>query len=104
MLMCYNWPGNVRELENVVERAVNLVDEEFIQPEHFGLQTLDKKNIAKEGPRGALLKKAEEQTITEVVETMGYNISKAAHILGISRATLYNKLKKYNYFIPRPSV
>jgi transcriptional regulator of aroF, aroG, tyrA and aromatic amino acid transport len=104
MLMGYNWPGNVRELENVVERAVNLVDEEFIQPEHFGLQNPEKKNITKKMPRGALLEKAEEQTITEIVETTGYNISEAAHILGISGATLYNKLKKYNYSIPRPNV
>jgi transcriptional regulator with PAS, ATPase and Fis domain len=104
MLIGYNWPGNVRELENVVERAVNLVDEEFIQPEHFGLQTPENKNIAKKVPRGALLEKAEEQTITEVVETTGYNISEAAHILGISRATLYNKLKKYNYSILRSNV
>jgi PAS domain S-box-containing protein len=100
-LIRYNWPGNVRELENVVERAVNLVDDEFIQPEHFGLQTSEKKNISKKETGGALLEKAEKQTITEVLETMGYNISQAAHTLGISRATLYNKLKKYNYFIPR---
>lgn len=104
MLTQYNWPGNVRELENVVERAVNLVEEEFIQPEHFGLKIHEKKNTSNKGVQRSLLEQAEEETITEVIETMGYNISKAAQTLGISRATLYNKLKKYNYIIPRVNV
>ena len=104
MLIRYYWPGNVRELENVVERSVNLVDEEFIQPAHFGLKFPEKNNTYSKSTRSTLLEKAEEETITEVVENMGYNISKAAQTLGISRATLYNKLRKYKYSIPRASV
>ena len=104
MLSCYHWPGNIRELENVVERAVNLVDEEFIRPEHFGPLVPKKRNSALLEHQGSLLEKTERQTITEVVEITGYNISKASTALGISRATLYNKLKKYNFPIPRGSV
>ena len=94
----------MRELENLVERAVNLVDQDLIEPELFGLPLTNRKTFSVTDCGGALLKEAEKQTIMEVIETMGYNISKASKLLGISRATLYKKFKQYNIPISRTSV
>ena len=104
VLFRYRWPGNVRELENLVERAVNLVDQDIIEPELFGLPLTKRKVFPLAEWGGALLEEAEKQTILEVIESMGYNISKASKILGVSRATLYKKFKKYNISICRDSV
>lgn len=108
-LLKYLWPGNVRELENVVERAVNLIEGNLIHPELFGIhrqeknmQFTDRQNI--DSDNVSLLEEVERRTITEITEAMGFNISKAATTLGISRVTLYNKLKKYNLPISRASV
>ncbi len=104
MLFRYHWPGNVRELENLVERAVNLVDQDRIEPELFGLPLTKRKIVSVTENGGALLEEAEKQTIIEVIESMECNISKASKLLGISRATLYKKFKKYNIPISRTSV
>ncbi|MCY8034937.1 sigma-54 interaction domain-containing protein [Bacillus sonorensis] len=93
----YRWPGNVRELRNVVERMIIFTDKLYINAEDIKNVfpvTIDK-NINKEGlaHEKALL---EKDRIREVlVETYG-NKSAAAKILGISRVSLYNKIKQYN--------
>jgi len=104
VLLRYHWPGNVRELENVVERAINLVDKNLIEPELFGLLVPKKKKGTLSWHEGSLLAETERQTIVEVIEAMEFNISKAASILGVSRATLYKKFKKYNVPIYRKNV
>jgi transcriptional regulator of acetoin/glycerol metabolism len=88
----------------VVERAVNLVGGNIIEPEHFGSLTQQKKKNASTERREPLLGEVERQTIFEVTEAMGFNISKASKKLGISRATLYKKLKKHNLSINRKDV
>jgi len=104
VLARFHWPGNVRELENVVERAVNLVSGKVIEPENFGFLTPRKGKPSLTVRQGALLEEVEKQTIMETTEAMQYNISKAAKTLGISRATLYKKLKKHNLSISRGDV
>ncbi|MCP4403850.1 MAG: PAS domain-containing protein [bacterium] len=101
MLVSYHWPGNIRELENVVERAVNLVNGAVIEPEFFGLLIPTEKRSLVTENGGSLLEKIEKQTIMDVIVEVEFNVSKAAHILGITRATLYKKLKKYNIPIDR---
>lgn len=105
-LLEHHWPGNVRELENVVERAVNLVDGERIVPEFFGISTAPADSpTGKPSPGPRLrLKEVERQTIASMLEEMGFNLSRSARELGISRATLYNKIKKYGLSIARQSV
>jgi DNA-binding NtrC family response regulator len=87
----YPWPGNVRELKNVLERALLLAQGGPLEPRHFpGL-----------GPGGSTpspsglagLKALERDHIREVVRQCGGDTLKAAGLLGISRATLYRKLK-----------
>lgn len=99
-LMEYAWPGNVRELENILERAVNLMDEEaLIMPEHLP-PALKKQHKIKESDEpgkhlAGIMGDTEKQAIYRALEAAGGNKSRAAQILGIHRSGFYQKLKKY---------
>lgn len=84
MMVQYDWPGNVRELRHVVERAAIMSGSHYIEPEHLGLQP----------SRSRSLTQIKTDEIKRVVEECSGNVSEAAKKLGISRATLYRKLKK----------
>lgn len=102
-LMQYNWPGNIRELKNVVERAILLetgwkigMDSIIIDP----TEQIDPAEFAKDSPSEKLkdfsLIAAEKELIKRaLVQTSGQK-SRAANLLGITRATLYAKLKQYD--------
>ncbi len=83
-LRTYTWPGNIRELKHIVERAAILSDSYYVKPEHFGLP------VAR--PRKSL-DELEEAEIDKVLKECHGNVSKVAKVLGVSRATLYRKLK-----------
>jgi two-component system response regulator HydG len=95
----YNWPGNIRELENVIERAVIVCKQPFIQPEHLPapIQAASIESIRQlsKGPE-LKLKVMEKQAIQETLDELKGNKSKTAQKLGISRKSLYNKIKKYD--------
>lgn len=99
VFMEYRWPGNVRELENVLERAVNLMDdEEFMMLEHLP-PTIKKSYKSIEHTSAdiyCVVENAERQAICKALETMGGNKSKAAQLLGLHRSGFYKRLKKYN--------
>ena len=101
ILTRYHWPGNVRELENVIERSVNLVDGPVIQPAHFEPLILRENRGAASPRTRSLLAETEREAIEKTLEENGYNISRTALALGISRATIYNRLKKYQFSVPR---
>jgi len=103
-LVRYAWPGNVRELENVVERAANLADDETINPNLLGLPEAIVNGARLKNSNFKRLAEVEKNTIMDSIETANYNLSKASSSLGISRATLYNKIKKYSLQIPRSVV
>jgi len=99
-LKSYSWPGNIRELENVIERAINLLDEDiYIMPKH-----LPEKIIASKKKKYSLennyLKDAvetiEKDLIMECIKKTGGNKKETAKVLGLSRAGLYKKLNRYN--------
>jgi PAS domain S-box-containing protein len=94
LLMSYNWPGNVRELENVIERLLNIVDEPHIRAEHLGFLRGKFKRVLRANQSEDML--SELETIRDVMNSVGHNIAQASRVLGISRPTLYKKLKKYN--------
>lgn len=90
-LMAYAWPGNVRELHHTLERAVILSEGHVLKPDDFLLgskTTLSMEN----GP--STLEEMERLMITNALNQNEGNYSAAAEQLGISRQTLYNKLKK----------
>ena len=101
LLLEYNWPGNVRELENVLERAVNVVDDETVlEPYHLPplLKKMykNKESEEKEHDLAGIIGDTEKQAIYKALEAAGGNKSKAAKLLGIHRSGFYQKLQKYN--------
>ncbi|CAB1079701.1 Response regulator of zinc sigma-54-dependent two-component system [Olavius algarvensis Delta 1 endosymbiont] len=103
-LVQYAWPGNVRELENVVERAANLAEDDIIKPDLLGLPAVLLNGSRMKLPGARRLEEVEKKTIMDSIEAAKFNLSRASHSLGISRATLYNKIKKYDLQILRQSV
>jgi len=92
-LLKYHWPGNVRELENTVERAVILTKKLYIEMTDILQKTMQIISVTK---TGSSLKEVEKNYIRNVLNSTGGKLSKSARILGISRATLYNKIKTYD--------
>ncbi len=95
-LKAYDWPGNIRELANVVERAVIISGRtEAITPEHLPpeLRRPVVRSAARDG--AASMAEAERSAIAAALESSGGNKSRAAGILGITRATLRAKMVKY---------
>ncbi|SFH14509.1 Transcriptional regulator of acetoin/glycerol metabolism [Desulfotomaculum arcticum] len=98
MLINYNWPGNVRELENVIERAASLCDEGIIKPNNLPEEIKQKKQVIMSDVYGKTykLREMESVTIYSTLKKYNGNCTMAAKELGISRTTLYRKLKQYN--------
>jgi two-component system, NtrC family, response regulator AtoC len=104
----YQWPGNVRELENVIERAVILSPGEFVVPESLLPKiTESKPTFSKEAFKNLTLEKAldqaEMQILLETLESFGWNRQLSARTLGISRTTLFNKMRRFQLVDPRRS-
>ena len=97
LLLDHNWPGNVRELENSIEHAVVLAKAGTIQPCDFPSSLKKERPVALESQKPSSLSiiENEEQLIQEALADCAGNKSAAATQLGISRSTLYEKLKKY---------
>jgi len=93
VLMAHQWPGNVRELRNILERAVVVASGQVIEAADLGLR----RSPADTSDAGGLasLDDVEKHHISRVLAETGGNISQAARTLGIDRATLYNKMRKY---------
>jgi transcriptional regulator with PAS, ATPase and Fis domain len=102
-LMLYGWPGNVRELENCIERAVALGDRRRIDLDDLppAVTSHPLEGEAHPDPTGSSgdstdLEDIERATIERVFEQVKGDKAMAGKMLGISRATLYRKLKRYN--------
>lgn len=89
-LKAHPWEGNIRELQNVIEKAVIMCDGDIISPDHIELHTPQR-------PLGEnqTLEEMERQTIAGAIAQCGGNLSQVAQQLGITRQTLYNKIKRY---------
>jgi len=116
-LIHYDWPGNVRELQNVVERLVNITSGTFVEVDHLP-QEIRKatSRIGSSNPSCLMPEKtnipihikterelfrqrkgeAQKKHIMELLELHHWNINRVAKELGISRTTLYKKIKFYN--------
>ncbi|MFW6136445.1 MAG: helix-turn-helix domain-containing protein [Candidatus Aminicenantaceae bacterium] len=97
----YDWPGNVRELRDVLESAVRKTDKSFVDvpdlPEYFkqwaqepgGIPYIRREDLS-------TLDELEEEYIPYLLRVTQNNLSRTAQIMGISRSTLDNKIKKYD--------
>lgn len=92
-LLEYNWPGNVRELQHCVERAVILASGNEITANDFNLK--QSANTLKTNGTNLTIEEMEKAMILENIEKENGNMSAVAQNLGVTRQTLYNKLKKY---------
>ena len=100
ILLQYRWPGNVRELENTIERAVLLETEPVLQAGNLPRELSSSGAAAAESaylPAIQALPEIERQVVLRAFEWSDHSVTRAAHALGISRSTLYRKLRKYGY-------
>ncbi|MDE5612378.1 MAG: sigma-54 dependent transcriptional regulator, partial [Odoribacter sp.] len=91
-LLEYKWPGNIRELQHAVEKAVIMCEGNTIKPADFFFKTVTTTFI----DRNETLEDMEKQMIKLAIDRGHGNLSAAASHLGITRQTLYNKMKKYD--------
>jgi DNA-binding NtrC family response regulator len=109
MLLAHSWPGNVRELENVLEMAAIICDARVITPVDLSIRAC----AVGDGPsagrglraptRGSgdvapgilPMRDFEAKVIRQAVEEYGGNVSEAARKLGVSRSTVYRKMREY---------
>ncbi|PEI94993.1 sigma-54-dependent Fis family transcriptional regulator [Bacillus pseudomycoides] len=110
IFMEHDWPGNIRELENVLERAMNVVEGTIIQVPHLPVY-LRKKDLEEELYHEIFtadqeknemsyslqteVESAEKRVITRALEKTAGNRKEAAELLGIHRASLYRKIERY---------
>jgi transcriptional regulator with PAS, ATPase and Fis domain len=117
-MLDYDWPGNVRELENCIERAVALGSENTIDLHDLPPAVRSEKSaavvvpanreeeaaavlVAKPPVSATDLEELERATIQRVFQQVNGDKSRARKMLGISRATLYRKLKRYNIAVEK---
>jgi len=102
----HNWPGNVRELRNVIDRAILLETTDKIGLSSILIDTQDFDQLDSVAPEPSAnsfaatpdfsLDKAERQLIARALQESGWQKTRAAALLGITRATLYAKVKQHN--------
>ena len=100
-LLAYQWPGNVRELRNAIERAVILADGGVIRSEHLPVAAPRMPAAADDAPstslppNGVSLEAIERSLVIKALAQARHNKTKAAKLLGLTRAQLYSRIEKY---------
>ncbi|HNS09834.1 MAG TPA: sigma-54 dependent transcriptional regulator [Candidatus Ozemobacteraceae bacterium] len=97
-LIDYDWPGNVRQLENCIERAVIMKRSGQLSAADLNLPSdrdNSSQNLEQGLPLDQTMEKIEENLILQALEAAGWNYSRAAATLGVTRQNLHYKLKKY---------
>ncbi len=92
----YEWPGNIREMENRIKRAIVMADDKLVSSDDLGISneeslSINLRQVRQNAERAAILRAL---TVTE------NNISATSKLLGVTRPTLYDLMKKYNIQIP----
>ena len=99
VLMRYGWPGNIRELRNVITRALSLCQNGRITVADLPPELRHQAVAADSGGTGSRLQSvvhtSEAQTILTALHEQKWNVARTARTLGVSRATLYEKMRKF---------
>lgn len=103
-LMTHDWPGNIRELRNAIERAMVLEESPWIRPSSLGLGSpiglafddAESHSLQPSGIPGISLEEAERAMVLNALQTAGWNQTRAAELLSITRDTLRYRMKKFN--------
>jgi len=93
-LSLYQWPGNVRELQHAIERAIIMSDSDTLQPDDFILSSR-KDKVGELELDTYNLDEIEKTVIEKVLKQNRGNVSQAASMLGLTRTSLYRRLRKY---------
>jgi two-component system, NtrC family, response regulator HydG len=95
-ITAYHWPGNVRELRNVIDYAMVLCNEEIIQFKH-----LPPKLISQKVPilKSNKVKSGEREQLIATLKKVNGNQSEAAKLLGVSRVTIWKRIKKFGIIV-----
>ncbi len=99
-LRAHRWPGNIRELRNALERAALLSHGPEVGPEDFSFEPAHSTAAASAGGDGSLLE-TEKDMIKKTLEKERGRVGHAAETLGISRSSLYQKIRKYGIVLSR---
>ncbi|GAB7026744.1 sigma 54-interacting transcriptional regulator [Geotalea toluenoxydans] len=91
----YDWPGNVREIINKVRRSIVMAAGRYVTPADLMLDVAKVENGAGNSDLSSAVAVLEKEKIKEVFKSCNYNISTAAKLLGVSRPTLYRRMKIY---------
>jgi transcriptional regulator with PAS, ATPase and Fis domain len=97
LLLGHPWPGNVRELEHALERMVILGEGDTITIDDLPSRIANRGEAELGAPSRGSLADTEKAHIREMLERHGWNYSRTADALGISRTTLWRKLKEYGF-------
>ena len=92
----YDWPGNVRALRHAVERAIILAEADVLEPSDLQLDYASPQAAASVMPTILNLDHLEKETILKALRKHGFNISRAANELGLTRASLYRRMEKHD--------
>ncbi|MFC2092471.1 helix-turn-helix domain-containing protein [Bacteroidota bacterium] len=93
-LLCdYDWHGNVIELKNTIEKAVTVAKSETLKSENLPANI---RSRTSQSDTDQSLDTFEKKYIGKILNENNWNISRSSEKLNIDRATLYNKIKKYN--------
>lgn len=101
-LLAYTWPGNVRELKSILEYAFVVAEKGLIRPDQLPHSVLKKENPI--SMKNMVSSSNENQEKTELIQALNQakgNQSEAARTLGVSRITVWNRMKKYNIDLKR---
>ena len=96
MLESYQWPGNIREMRNAIERAMLLVEHEWLQPSDFTTLTRSVTPAEFKLPvEGISLDEVERQLLVQALERAGGNQTQAGQLLGINRDQVRYRIEKF---------
>lgn len=96
MLQSYDWPGNIRELRNAVEYALALTQDQMITVDDLPEQLSTSSRKTSIPGLKAVNRLSERQVITHAIDSAKGNMTRTARALGISRSTLYRKIRKHD--------
>jgi transcriptional regulator of acetoin/glycerol metabolism len=103
-LIQYDWPGNIRELRNTVEYAFVLCSSKSIGAEHLPSKITNRLMACPENPSTPAVDQKEKAALVELLRKTGGNQSEAARRLGVSRITIWKRMKKYGIDLKKEAI